>query len=138
MFSILRPARTQAVPDNVRVVADLDKLVAEPIGFRLNGKVHVIKPITTRTFLLVSQKLGELDILRAKISKTGEISEREIVERYHAVFQSCSDTMTKDDIRDMTHSQRAALLQVILECIGGKAHVQSAEESEKKNALNPA
>lgn len=133
LFS-LKPARTQYTAEDVKVVADLDALIAQPVGFKLNGKTHVIKPVTTEQFFNLITKLEQLDTLKRKIAATSDIDENEFVKAYHEVFSVACDTMTKDDLYQMTHAQRAALLQIILQAVGGTAQV---DQAQKKNPLSP-
>lgn len=120
----LRPAQPESV-----VVSDLDRLIREPVSFRLHGRVHEIKPITTEQFLKLADGLGKLDELKARAMRGERIDERELVEKYHSLFRIACDSLTKEDFMKMQHSQRSALFQIILRACDGTAHI----EAEKKN-----
>lgn len=121
---------TPKKPIEVEIVSDLDRLISKPIGFKLHGKNHAIKPMSTEHFLVVSNELGKIDAMMKKARVT-DIAQDEIVEKYFKMFSSCVDTLEKDDLNKMTYPQIAALFQLILDCVNGKAQV----ESEKKNLI---
>lgn len=124
----LRPTR-QKVPENVQVVADLDKLISEPVAFRFQGKVHLIKPMDVKTFLKTCNELTRLDDLRSK----KEIANKELIDAYANLFCAVCDTISIADVYEMTQAQVSALLQQILECVTGKGHLSG----EKKTQLSP-
>lgn len=123
----LRPAR-QAVPENTRVVVDLDRLACEPVGFRFQGKIHEIKPMSTARFLKACNELASIQTL----IKSDSITEEQVVEAYSKLFEAVCDTITTKDLYEMTIHQRGALTQQILEIIHGKSFSE-----EKKSPMNP-
>lgn len=118
------------IPENIKIVRDLDRLISTPIGVTLFGKTIVIKPMTTEHFLSVCQSLGELDALKAR-SRTTAIEEKEAVKKYHELFSVACEGLTKDDLMKMEYAQIGALFQAVLDCVNGKAQVQE----EKKNLV---
>lgn len=124
------PARDQAKDDRP-VIVDLDKLTADPQIFRWGGRVHQIKPIDTRTFFILMEKISGLD----GIAKDG-VSKEEFVDAYAGVFSAVCDTIDRKDVERMTTPQRGALLQFILDCVRGRAQADGV--GEKKKTLTEA
>lgn len=128
-LAFLRPARQQRIEDS-KVLVDLDRLVSESVGFRLNGKVHTIKPMTTETFFKVANELAKLSVLRSET----EVDQKAVIGGYISLFESVCDTISKKDVYQMSQPQIAALFQQILNCITGTAY---RDDEEKKTPLPP-
>ena len=106
--------------------ADLDAIIAEPIYFKLHGKRHKIKPITTKEFLRVSNALSALwDMMDKK-----EITPIEVIDRYTELIQSVCDTVTRQDVENMEQQQAVGLMQLVMDSMTGKAH--SPDYNQKK------
>jgi len=118
---------------SAQVVSDLDALVAEPIAFRFKGKVHEIKPISTLELLKFTNAFAGLQELSGK---SDTITVSELVEAYTQVISSVCPTITSDHVKDMTQAQVAALFQLVMDSVVGKAHAQpgvaSTEDAKKK------
>lgn len=128
----LKPTR------GVEVISDLDALIEKPVAFKFQGRTHVIKPMTTETFFLVTQAITELEIgARGK-----NFTKEELIEGYIKVFSSVCDTIGKKEVESMSIAQAAALLQVVTDCITGKVHspghpINQNSEDEKKKTVSP-
>lgn len=110
--------RGNALPNNGTLVADLDKLIAEPVPFRWNGSIHFIKPISTKEFLSISEGLATLDKLR----RAEQVTAEELLDGYSKVFSAACETIGRKEIEQMTQAQIGALYQLILDTITGKSH----------------
>lgn len=115
-------------PD-VRIVTDLDRMVSDPVGFRWNGKVHIIKPMSNEVFLGVFNELARMDAINQEIIKGATIDRDGITLAYASLFGIVCDTIKLKDVRQMTNAQMTGLFKEIMECVTGKAH---AEVSQKK------
>lgn len=115
--------------EDFEVIADVDAVVASPIGFRLHGKDHKIDPITTEQFLNWSNSLAHLYSLKDK----KEVSPEEMIEAYFQIIGSLCKTITKEDIRKCEQAQLAALYGLIFDHCTGRAHVESYQK--KKNTM---
>jgi hypothetical protein len=131
MMSWFKPARSGALSQGQDVIADLDAIVLEPVQFKLHGKLHEIAPVTTESFLRYTNALGKLMELKDK----NQITPDELVEGYFGLISSVCGTVTKQDIDDMTQGQVAALFQLVMDSVTGKAQaeVHKQELGEKKN-----
>lgn len=125
MLSLFKKTK-KVSPAEVHLVADLDKIIGDPVGFRFGGKVHVIKPVSTKEFWKLSNALVELWALKDQPDVTPE----ELVTRYHALIASVCDSVTRSDIEGMTQAQVAGLFTLVMDAASGKAHAR--EEGEKK------
>jgi hypothetical protein len=123
----IRPARNKA--EEAMVVSNLDRLISNPVGVILHGKKRIIKQMTTNHFLVVSRELHELDMLRRRSESNEVLDEKEVAQKHCDLFKSCVEPFDSYDMDKMTYPQIAALFQVILDCVGGKAQVVE----EKKN-----
>ena len=134
MFDLFRPARSQArqqIQGGTDVVADLDALIEQRVSFKLHGKVHEIKPISSKDFLIFTNNLSKLMELKDK----NKIEAEELIEKYHGLISSLCDTIKIEDIESMTQPQVGALFQLLLDSVTGKAQATAQKlyvESEKK------
>jgi hypothetical protein len=118
----------ESIHGPVEIVTDLDRLISNGVGFKWNGKVHVIKPMKNRTFLLMLNELGKMD----QLNKSGIRDQREIVRAYARLFAVVCDTISFRDVEEMTQAQIRALFGQIMACVMGQAQVK---EQEKKTVL---
>ena len=122
----LRTGKQVDGPEAV-VVSDLDAMVANPVAFRLHGKVHRMRPITVKEFFAVSNALLSLERLKSDDRLTDE----QIIDLYFQIIHSVCDSVTKNDIKSMTHAQAGALIQLIVDHVTGRAHVPIPDEQKK-------
>lgn len=113
----LWPSRTQKQKSDL--VADLDALLDESIGFRLHGKDHDIRPISAKEFFKFTNAYARL----SELSETKEIPAEKLIEGYYEVFSSVCDTITLEDVKQMSLAQVGALFQLIIETVSGRAQV---------------
>jgi uncharacterized protein YkvS len=112
----------------VQVISDLDAMVAERVAFRLHGKVHYIKPISVKEFFAFTNALVSIQALQ----QTDKVDVDHVVELYHGLIQSVCDTVSRKDVQAMTQAQAGALIQLISDCVTGRAHAKN-DGDEKKN-----
>jgi len=114
------------------IVADLDQIVAKPVGFRLGGKTHTINPISTKEFWTLSNALVELWALR----DAKEVTPDELIDKYHGLVATVCPSIKRSDIEGMTQAQVAALYQLIMDAATGRAQAaQEASEAAQKKTL---
>jgi hypothetical protein len=107
--------------------ADLDAIISEPIYFKLHGKRHEIKPVTTQEFLVVSAALSNMwDMMSKK-----QVPPDEVIDRYTEVIQSVCDTVTRKDVEDMQQSQAVGLMQLVMDTMTGQAHTPDYNQKKK-------
>lgn len=119
-----------------QVVSDLDAMVAHPVAFRLHGKVHFIKPITVKEFYAFTNAINSINALE----KQEHVTSGQVLEMYEKLICSVCDSVTRKDVENLTQAQCGALLNLIIECVTGKAQVDSVQagaSEEKKNSLIP-
>lgn len=112
---------------DVKIVADLDRMIAEPFAIRVLGRVHYIKPMTTEVFLKVAEGIARLDAFRG----AKKINENELLKAYAFLFEQCCDTIGIKEVKKMTESQIGGFYQQVIECVTGRAHAN--DEQKKKN-----
>ena len=127
MFGRLRPSRSQA--NEVKVVVDLDRLVSESVGFMLHGTVRRIKPITQEQFFFVINELAALDSMRLGKEYTLE----DLRKAYLSLFKKACEPIDDNDLKRMTDSQIAALVQQIVDCVRGRAQVSAEKKTPQTN-----
>lgn len=115
---------------DVDIVSDLDALIAKPVAFRFNGKVHAIKPISVVEFYKYANALAALNSLRDKKCTT-----EDLVEAYINIFSAVCDTITEKDVNNMTQAQAAALFQLTIDAVYGKAQIDIMQDEKKKSLL---
>jgi hypothetical protein len=118
---LFRPARNEAAfKGEGLVVADLDKMVVQPLAFRYGDRVHFIKPVDVQNFLIVTERIAVLD----RMQKAKELSGAELVRAYADLIASMCDTIKIDDVRKMSQAQVGALYQLILDAVTGRAYAE--------------
>lgn len=110
------------------LVADLDALVSRSFQFRLHGKVHELKPVSTQRYLDYIQAMGRLSELRDKTDHTPQ----SIAETTLSVFQPLIPSLTKEDLMDATQEQIRALFSMVVKQVEGRL---SPEIDEKKKSV---
>lgn len=123
----LKPARSRTQED-FEIIADIDAVITKPIGFRLHGRSHKIRPVTTREFMEWSSALAHLWNLKKK----EDVQDEEIWKAYYNVIHTLCETITLEDIQKCEPSQIAAIYGVLLDHVTGRIQ----REDEKKKALS--
>lgn len=117
------------------IVSDLDALVAEPIAFKLHGRIFTINPISTLELLKFTNAFTKIQAIQGKADS---ITVSELVDAYLGVISSVCPEIERSDIENMTQPQIAALFQLVMDSVVGKAHAQPGiEEDSKKKPLSP-
>lgn len=119
----IRPARPSE--ENTEVLSDLDALILKPIGFKFQGKIHQVNPISTAVFLKVTNAFSQIEKL-----KNPNVSKEEIIGTYVDIFGSVCDTIGEKEVEAMTVAQCGALLKLILDQIAGQAHTEKKKNLE--------
>ena len=143
MWSWLKPTRIFAKKrlfHETEVYSDLDQFLETPLTFKLHGKVHSLKPVTTKEFYQLTNAMAGLYELQDKAKDQKEFSSEELVDVYYKIVSSLCDTITRKDIQRCTQAQIAGLYNVILDHAMGKGHNLTTEEVKKKTVatLNQA
>lgn len=124
----LRPARPSRI-DDARVIVDLDRLIAEPVAFRFNGKVHQISAMDTKTFFTLVNEIAKLEAMGRDKDK---IDAKELMDAYVRLFKSVCTTISKEDVYNMTFPQIGALFQQVIDCVTGRAY---KDDTQKKSPM---
>lgn len=119
---------------STKLIADLDDLISQPIGFRYLGKEYVIEPMTTRNFITVTKALGELEAI-LKRQEGGELNEDEIYDAYFLFVSSLCKKISLSDIRKATVSQLHALLNLLMQHITGQTASQMVGNPDEKKKI---
>lgn len=116
------------------IVSDLDALIAEPIAFRFQGRVHEIQPISTLELVRFTNAFAALSELNGK---SDTISLAELIDAYTRVISAVCPTITRAHVEDMTQAQIAALFQLVMDSVVGKAHAEPGQPEDSKKKLQP-
>ena len=99
-----------------KIVADLDAIKSEPVGFYLFEKLHIIKPLNVEEFMgYVDEYVNLMDL-----KNRTEVSAEELIEKYYRCFSKVIKTLTIDDVKNMSQQQCAALYELVMDTITGK------------------
>lgn len=124
VFKRLMPTRD--AHDGVQMVADLDRMISKPIGIRLFGMVHIIRPMNLETYLSTVNQIARIDSLRKK----DHVDREEIRDAYGRVFAACCSSIRKEHVEKMNDAQIAAFFGQVMEQVQGKAGVQLNEKKK--------
>lgn len=130
MKSFFKPARAKAwmTSGSDNVVADLDAITQDTVNFKLNGKIHEIKPLSTKEFLVYTNALSKLWELKEK----DVVGPDELIDKYYDMVYSIVPSITKEDIGSMNQQKIGALFQLILDTVSGRTQVLTRQEAQKK------
>lgn len=116
------------------IVRDFDKLVCEPVSFKLHGKAHTLNPITVQEFWRFSESMIQIQAL----ANQKEVTIEQLAKGYLAVFQSVCPSITLQDVEKMSQAQVGALLQFIVDTIKGASQTDTYQKKTPEEALNPS
>jgi len=111
------PKKAKEIKPDVKPVADLDAIIAEPIPFRFKGKIHLIKPIELEEYLKFAN--AQSDLMQTS-EEDGSLPAKILAEKYHRVISAVCDTISLDDVLSMSQAQVAALYQLVIDAITGQ------------------
>ena len=134
MFLKLLPGRQKP---SVTVVADLDALISEPIGFQFKGRVYEIKPVDTATFMRTTNALGKIQELLGKRTQGDKIEDEEIYKAYDELITPLCPKFGYQNIKSATLAQLFAVVNLIIKQLTGQT-TSSSETTvdEKKKSLS--
>lgn len=124
--SRFKPTR-DALHGDVEIVTDLDALVNEEVAFRLAGKTYKLRPLSAGEAFVVWQNLAKLESLKSQ----KEVSFEQVINFYAELFGSICPDIKRKHVEDMSQTQCAALLQLVLDTVTGRVFADS-----KKKALS--
>lgn len=115
------------------IVRDLDKLVAEPVSFKLHGKVHTLNPVTVEEFWKFSEAMTKMN----ELTKRDGVTIEEVKLGYLTIFQALCPTITEQDVSNMTQPQVGALLQFVVDTIRGESQLEDYDAQKKNPQIRP-
>lgn len=128
----LMPAR-DAQASTVKIIADLDSLVSQRIGFRFAGKDFVVEPVSTGSFIRISQTMAEFqELLLKKDDASAGVTEARIYEAYYRWISVLCPAISLRDIQAMKIVQLHALMNLMIRHITGQTQ-EPTPDLEKKN-----
>lgn len=127
------PTRQAHRNRDIEPVTDLDALIAEPVPFRYNGKIHNIKPIALDEFLKFTN--AQANLMDAIKKDDVKLTADDLAGRYHSVISSLCDTISLDDVRNMSQPQVAALYQLVIDQVTGQVNTGDGKKKRMKIPL---
>lgn len=119
---------------DARIVTDLDRLLAQPVGFRWKGKTHFIKPMSNAVFLNTLNELASL----SNLFKDGRTNTKVVVQAYAKLFRNVCDTITEKDVGEMSQAQIMALFRLVNNCVTGEAQVEGEKKTQDESKASPS
>ena len=129
----LWPTRTKHTAE---LVADFDAMTTDPVAFKLNGKIHEIKPISTGEFFAYANAYAKLMAMLDEKKLT--INPGELIERYFELFYSVCPSITIEDIKNSNNAQVAGLYQLIIDTVTGRTHADQKKTHQRMMAMAEA
>lgn len=117
----------------VEMVADIDAIRMKPLAFRLFKDVHVIEPMDMSKFMEVMVAMEALHSLNGK-SPTVE----QLHDAYDRLFSVACPTVTREVITRMSHIQIGQVVNLLMEYLAGKAHVNAEKKSPRLEESKPS
>lgn len=132
----IMPARARAQePDagSMSTIVDIDDFVSKPVGFRFQGRLYRVEPVSTERFMELTRVLEEIGSL-TKMTRAGrETHEDEIYGLYHRFISSLCPEFTMATLKAMQPSQLHALVNLIIKHATGQA--MSLDDEKKKTLM---
>lgn len=117
LVDLIKEIKEKRGVEEYEVVVDLDALVDEEKTFKFKNKIHKIKPIDLKIFLLLTEAFSQLE----KLGSEKQITKETIIDSYYAIISEVCDTITKKDIEEMSFVQLNALLKYLIDLLSGKS-----------------
>lgn len=121
---------SRTAPD-IQVISDLDSILSRTVGFKYEGKIFEIPPLSLEMFLLAVQGLATLDHLKTK----EDVGIDELKAAYLKLFGVVCPRVTMKIVESMGHQQIAALLNLVIEVIMGKATLDLEKKSQPSSTV---
>lgn len=119
--------------DDFVVVTNLDAIKTRTVGFRFNGKVHKIRPLSIEKYAEATAAMaaiGELVMSKKRIK-----SEAQLMDAYEAIFSVICPTVKRADLEDMSVQQIGALYNTVLEHIMGRDQFEAQKKSPNSTGV---
>lgn len=112
---------------DIKIVVDLDELTRTSVAFRWKNRTYVIPPLELEFWLKAMNELAKLDALRAQ----SQLPEHQLLDAYHMLFfrMGITPELKRSEVQTMHHKQIGALVNLIAECVMGKAQVDYEKKS---------
>lgn len=142
-FKPTRDAKKHNEP--MKLIADLDAIISQPIGFKYLGNQYVIEPLTTESYMdliLAYQNLQFL--LKRRDEQDGTVTLDQTYEAYYTLMHSVCPTITLSEIKKGKLIQLSAMLGLMIKHItGDTAPLMAGSDpfemsDEKKKNVNPS
>lgn len=124
-------------PENLKIIADFDSLIVEPVGFVYRGKSYEVKPVDTESFLKIADCLGHMNSLLNSRAQGAEVTDDVVYESYYNFITPLCPTFTMKDLKSMKLPQLGGLVNLIIRHLTGETVSDTrSEDSEKKKTVN--
>lgn len=127
---ILKLWPTRSKYKDAEPVTDLDAIIAAPVTFRFDGKIHKLKPMQLDEYLKFSNAQSRL--LANLKDDAPKLNARELARQYLDVVSSICDTITIEDILRMEQVQVAALYQLIIDITTGQVKTEAGKKKSRQ------
>lgn len=109
------------------VVTNLDAIKSRTIGFRFNGKIHKIRPLSIEKYIEATAAMAAIGELIA--SKKRITTEARVMDAYDAIFSVICPSVTRSDLENMSVQQIGALYNTVIEHIMGRDQFEAQKKS---------
>lgn len=120
----LMPSRSEHTP--VKVIADLDALISQPIGFKYLGKDFIIDPMTTENFIQITKALHDMEVAL----KADGMDQDAIYLTYYNFIHALCKSITLSDIKKAALPQLHALMALLIKHIKGETGQEMVDAPE--------
>lgn len=110
------------------VVTNLDAIKSRTIGFRFNGKIHRINPLSVDKYVEATFAMAGIADMIA--SKKRLKSESQLLDAYEAIFSILCPSVKRADLNEMSVQQIGALYNTVLEQIMGREQFEAQKKSQ--------
>lgn len=132
----LWPVRTESKP--IKIIADIDAIISEPVGFIFQGQTYEIHPVDTESFMRVANSLHEVQRILQDRGQGKSIDEEEVYQAYLKFIQPLCPRIGLKELKAMKLPQIDALVNLIFKHIRGdttqsKTEQEETDEKKKKS-----
>jgi hypothetical protein len=129
----LMPARSAK---DMSMIVDLDDLITRPVGFKFQGKIYRVEPVSAQTFMELSDALSEAGNLLAAAKAGDKIAEVQVYEAYQKFVSVLVPKFTVNILKEMQLPQVHALINLIIKHATGQPMSPQEITEKKKLSMN--
>ena len=139
LSSLFMPARAQAqhdqIPD-VKIVCDFDSVLSQRVGFKFQGRVYQMEPVTVENYMKVTLAYRDLLDMAQGRAQGVAMKQDEIYLRYFELIHPLVPEFSYETLKQLPFTALNQLINLVIKNLSGDNSYLNKQEVEKKNTSN--